>query len=627
MGHPLPAIRTLQQRVEHISMQPGIQKPIFNLMANKVSSMCEEEKICVLCFDEMSIEPKLEYHPETGSFVGEPTLPRNPKIQQQKSDDTPRLASKALVFNIAGLFSHWKQVVAYHFTDSSVSTAALKQVVLEILHECYVIGLYVKVIVCDMGPCNQGLWSLFDIKCDRNVIQNKIPHPFMPDKSLFFMPDIPHVFKNICNTFVSGKNFVLDDEIVQLFNLESNVNVDPIRDLLDFQDDHELKLCHKLSEKVLDCSSHFNKMNVGNSCNLFDRRLSSALKLLVLEEGRCQEPTFTVAWFIDLLALWFEYGANRHPVMALSRRNLENFNAAISLLKNVILVFKSLRIGNGAFKPIQRGVILATTTLLDVSLECLDYHNFSYILTGRMNQDCVENLFSVVRSKNPLPTPLYFARSLKQICMSQFLHVPSNSNYNVDDSDYLADLVSATANVPMISSDLFDVDAFSVDDVPRLTLSAAEQNTLYYVAGYCLHSIVISQNVCDDCVLPLLLCNERDDVPCTLTKLREYRDGALFKVSKSVYDMFFDLECMFRQQISVVAKKCVKVELCNRAKLVCSDYSLPNCHDIKSKLISKFLSVRIHTYANSRSKMALKEKNTMGSKSVAMRSLASKVKS
>lgn len=174
MGLPFPSVRSLQNRVEHITLKPGLFDSVFDLMASKVKEMNAQEKLCVLSFDEMSLQPKYEYDVQHGSFDGECTLARSQRKVQ--GSDNP-LATKALVFNLGGLTTRWKKVVGFHFTANSFSWSCLKDLIVEIVSQCSRIGLHVAAVVCDMGPCNQAMWRSFGISCSRGKICNKIPHP------------------------------------------------------------------------------------------------------------------------------------------------------------------------------------------------------------------------------------------------------------------------------------------------------------------------------------------------------------------------------------------------------------------------------------------------------------------
>ena len=62
---------------------------------------------------------------------------------------------------------------------------------------------------------------------------------------------------------------------------------------------------------------------------------------------------------------------------------------------------------------------MTTTSVLHLQKEVLD-SGFEFLMTARLTRDCLENLFSVVRTRNPVPTPVAFKNALKIIAVSQF---------------------------------------------------------------------------------------------------------------------------------------------------------------------------------------------------------------
>ena len=58
-----------------------------------------------------------------------------------------------------------------------------------------------------------------------------------------------------------------------------------------------------------------------------------------------------------------------------------------------------------------------------------------FLLTSHFTQDCLENLFSTVRSKNPIPIALGFLRSLRLITVAQFSKSSKFGSYEVDDGN------------------------------------------------------------------------------------------------------------------------------------------------------------------------------------------------
>ncbi|CAB4056299.1 unnamed protein product [Lepeophtheirus salmonis] len=85
-GHSLPINQTLQDQ-----------------------TMEDSNKYCVIVMDDMSIKPTLEYDVGDQLIRGYDTL----------TPSSDELAPRALVFALVGVKARWKQVVAYHFTESS----------------------------------------------------------------------------------------------------------------------------------------------------------------------------------------------------------------------------------------------------------------------------------------------------------------------------------------------------------------------------------------------------------------------------------------------------------------------------------------------------------------------------
>jgi hypothetical protein len=89
-GYPHPSIRTLQKRTEKFNFEPGILDDVIDFMFAKVKGLRNEERLCCLTMDEMSIKAGLDYDKKSDAFIGDVTLPSK---SQEK-------ASKALVFQV-----------------------------------------------------------------------------------------------------------------------------------------------------------------------------------------------------------------------------------------------------------------------------------------------------------------------------------------------------------------------------------------------------------------------------------------------------------------------------------------------------------------------------------------------
>lgn len=73
-------------------------------------------------------------------------------------------------------------------------------------------------------------------------------------------------------------------------------------------------------------------------------------------------------------------------------------------------------------------------------VDLTDNFNFQFLFTRRLTQDCVENLFSIIRSKNGnnvTPDSVKFRCSLRSIMANQLLQPSADSNSEVDASKFL----------------------------------------------------------------------------------------------------------------------------------------------------------------------------------------------
>ncbi|KAI8122775.1 Transposable element P transposase [Lucilia cuprina] len=132
-GFPLAHVSTLQRWCQKVDVHEGLLKTSLGFM-QQATDLSQDEKICVLAFDEMKIAETFEYDC-TNDVVRQP-------------------AKYVQVIMARGLKKSWKQPVFYDF-DCRMS----KQILDSIISELSKAGFPVLAIVCDMGPTNRKLWS------------------------------------------------------------------------------------------------------------------------------------------------------------------------------------------------------------------------------------------------------------------------------------------------------------------------------------------------------------------------------------------------------------------------------------------------------------------------------------
>jgi len=205
---PLPGISTLRRWVSGYRMTAGLSQFALDILRSKRDRFTTWDRVCVLSFDEMSVNQRLCYDAKEDQILG------------------PH--SKVLVFMIRGLLTNWKQPVYYAF-DVSLNAALLKSVITAVEN----VGYDVVVCVCDMAGGNRGLLTSLGV----TELHPFFANPVNESRSVWCLSDIPHALKLLRNHFLDH-GFTLPSGTI--------IKKDTIKELMDM-DCKELKIVHKLS--------------------------------------------------------------------------------------------------------------------------------------------------------------------------------------------------------------------------------------------------------------------------------------------------------------------------------------------------------------------------------------------
>lgn len=579
-GYPLPSIRTLQRRLQNLKFDCGILNEVFDFLKIKVESFEAHEMDCVLVLDEMAITPGNTYDSSLNKYYGNVTLP-----------DHSGIATHVLVFMLGGVNTRWKQIVAYYFTGDSVNGAAFNDIIKKIFDKAVALGLNILSITSDMGPANQALWKTWGVTAGRHsLLRNKINHPLEQDNKVYIFADVPHLFKNIKAMLMSNKIIYLPSDVQQKYGLPTKeVCSSHIVELLAHEEQHCFKLAPKLTEEDL-LPNHFNKMKVSTSTNVIAHTVSSALKFLA--EVLHKPAYLTTAWFLDQVERWFYLMSSRYSSCALSKFNDRVYSESITFLKDFMYLFSKMEVGlKKIWKPSQTGVLISTESMLELQAYLLEIRGYKYVLTSRFSQDCLENLFSVLRSKQVIPNAQQVKNNLKLISVSQYLKHLNNSSYEEDDRDFLSGFLDVlTETKPQYEV----VNIPNNIDSSTINLNFSEINSLYNICGYIMQSIMKTSTTCKGCIdaagskKPLYRSFTK------FTNIKRFQEHTLFFVTEELFYFFLEMENIFRKFFPIVSPQNVNVKefLCNHIDSV--DFpNIPNCHKLKSKIINRYIVFRL----------------------------------
>lgn len=591
LSYPLPSNRTLIRRLQNIHFLPGILHEVFDVLKRKVEAMEDIEKDCVLFMDEMEIAQGYAHDRSLDYLFGSTTLP-----------DTPdKVANHALVFMVGGLNKRYKQVIAYHFTCRSIDGRLLKELVFSLIEMLHNISLRVLVVTSDMGSANRAVWNLLGFSSHRNSeTVCSVPHPHLERRRLHFMADPAHVIKNLRAQFLRVKCFYLSNDTVKQQGLPGNkVDITDVEEVLTFDSENDLKIANGLSDVHLS-TGHFTKMKVSIAVQLF-REAPAGIRYLI-RIGKLTAEAESTAWFFELLWKWYSLMSSRHPVLALSKIDVGKYEEAIATLRLAEHTLRHVKMGTANWKPSQAGLLISTTVVLSLAEELLCHRGYMYVLTSRLLQDCLENVFSIVRMKKPTPSAYDVKCALKLVCVGQFLHTPKSTSYDIDDNMHLADLLGPTLQKQL---EEFVDDEEHLEDVAIEDVSATECDILAYIGGFLLRAILKAIGDCEPCRAALVGEDERYNA---LINLKEYVKGAhnLIRPSNAVMAVLVHFEEYFKAIVTADSILDMKAPFRTVSRFLAENVEV-NLESVCSSHKEKVEKLLLEKYVRSRLRMHLRQ--------------------
>lgn len=598
-GYPFPSIRTQQAYLQNLHFDSGILTEVFDLLDKKVQCMSTPERDCGLVLDEMSIDQSFSYCCNNKKYFGDVTIP----------GQTGR-ATHGLIFMLVGVYSRWKQVVAYFFTGNSIPDGFLKSVIVDIISRAEALGLKVHFTTSDCGPNNIKMWNDFGLKHTKSdaLESRALQHPVRSSDAFEILPDATHVFKSCVQGWVKNRFIYLPQQVVEENDLVTNeADILHLRDLVHFEKGKGLKMASRLTFKEVDFlnSSSLDAMKVANSYKLVNHDVAAALRFMSAETNR--KELLTTAFWIETVWRWFKLMTSRQFKIALSLQNLTVYNQTVSFLRTYRTFIFECKVGiKKLWKPWQTASILCTNSILRLQHHFLYTALYTVVFTARFTQDCVENTFSLLRFKQKRPTALQFKDNLKLLSVSQFMTEIPGSSYEHDDRQWLMDFTGSIRNLnPSASSstnmareveEIFEV-GYSNDVFEDTVFDNSERNQIYHVGGYILRSVALNYTVCEACFSPCISEYPYLKSFTRFTILKDYTGDALIYITEPVYMFFVALERIFRDNISglVTTNKNIPSEMTALMMLIKIDV-FEDCHNIRKHIIERFVTFRLRIF-------------------------------
>ena len=488
-----PSIRTLQKMLQNLNFSPGFHHSTLHSLSSKSKTLDPKDKLCVLLMDEISLKEHLHYDDKHDKIIG---------LENFGISSGNSIANHATVFMIRGLTHKWKQPFAFFFSNGTMRSNKLKTLMLDGIRMINNTGLKCVGVVCDQGANNLSVMKSLGVTIDN-------PFFFINNETkinLFYDP--PHALKNIRNN-LKTKDFILDG---------TPISWQIIEELYAFDSENNCRLLPKLTEKHLSLDGFGTKMRVRLAAQVLSHTVASAIKTLSelkFWDEEKQKIALKTAEFVENFNNLFDIFNTKTFTEAkpFSKPISENGNSWEFLKKCMTWLPKLKQIGkpHGQQLPCVQAWQLNINSLQDMwqRLSTDEEIKLKFLFTNRLNQDALENFFSLIRSKNTnddRPDPSRFQSAFRSLSFESLFSLSKSSNCENDSDFFLLKPDDYYQNVckmnEMIMHDhsYMKVDNDENDENTSNTaeINSIEKNAISYISGYLLHKL-LKINKCEPC--------------------------------------------------------------------------------------------------------------------------------
>ena len=536
----LPSIDTLERCVcKGVQMEPGLNPAIIETLSKKVSSMSKIEKDVVICFDEMNVKTSLSYRPDSDAIDG---FENHGDFGTSKKE----YASLALVVEVHGYSCKWKQPLGYLLSNSATPADVLYNLAMKAIDEMTRIGLNVKVLISDLGSCNQSLF-----KSLLNVSSSK-PYFHRNGDVIYVMYDSPHLIKCARNNLISSDYYVREPDTriggVVKRNYKFVASWKHFEELarLDTLKPNMMRLIPKIGMKTHVKPNNFKRMKVKYATQAFSHTVSAAMTTHAVSPDSTMplEAAETANFFKLMDSLFDTFNSSKRfdskPYKCAISEESAHHQFLVDTRAYLSRLVKLNKSGRFTKPPCFDGWIQNINALL-LLWEDQKAEGMTFLRTRLLSQDFLENLFGLIRSlggNRDNPTVTQFRDALRRAMVTDVLDLQTSqgTNCEADTARFLFDFaalktVAKDNNCLSVCVEKENPEKKNYDVLPPVVASKAEvltfcdENILYYVAGVCVRKyvkLIQDHNECN-CATFVRKCDPKFQSPNQIfTHLKAY---------------------------------------------------------------------------------------------------------
>ena len=228
---------------------------------------------------------------------------------------------------------------------------------------------------------------------------------------------------------------------------------------------------------------------------------------------------------------------------------------------------------------------------------------FKFVLTSRLNQDCAENLFSIIRGMGghrDNPDVAQLKACFKYVVADQLFVQSHLSNCQVDNDKMLLNIsnIAMATHEKTVPEEIEPPPTADVAMLMTTPLSEEEQNVGAYLAGYLLRKVPV--NDCNECHHQLLLPQlpSQFKAEYEFLKQKAYKEqGSLIYPTLAMANFVENLETVFCSIFEgIVYMPFVLGRLCKSAEKYCEFLTceIEECKGKVRKMMQLYMKVRIY---------------------------------
>jgi hypothetical protein len=237
------------------------------------------------------------------------------------------------------------------------------------------VGIIVKVVVCDQGANNRGMFANLNISIDKPFVE-------INSRKVYFMYDPPHLLKSVRNNFkrypvqLAGGGIARWDHVKKLFDLDSS---------------HKLRLTPKLKLSHI-LLNGFKEMNVRLAAQVLSHSVGVGISFYIntLDHQLPQEAMVTAEFVLRMDRIFDSVNASNFKDLKLDRRPIASSSYHVAFWDESVKWLRAIKfVGSKARIYCVDGWQLTLTAMKLLWQDVESLPGVTFLAPRRVNQDCL----------------------------------------------------------------------------------------------------------------------------------------------------------------------------------------------------------------------------------------------